>query len=341
MSVYDYPPFVLPPEQLDRILGVQSFQDQPVPQVPKLTPLQHALASYSGLENQAPQGRTFLEGLLSGVGSGLGTAGTQIATRQAALQQKANEATAANVKGHQELRAARGKALSELSAKQRQERIAQDKLNTENPVVDDTVLAAYQNVRGLERLKGQRVSRDLLNKLALEQTKPPEATPYKIKGVPATRREYLAYQVATQKTTADQLKAQSFYDRANNAVKGINSIEDRIIKGGNTAEFGLSAPRVAQNSDQKAYNTAVDAFALAVLRRESGATITPSEKAEIRRTYFAAPGDGPVEIANKRALRADVINGFRSQAVGSVTEPAAQPSVADEYQQYLQMTGGQ
>lgn len=130
---YDQQPnFAMHPDVLDALLGVPPEDLTPVPQVPQLSGLQNFLTGFAGNEQQAYHPRNFLEGLLSGASRGLGQAGTQVQTQQAEAKQKAAQAEAQNVQSHKELRAARGKALSELSKQQAADRRAQQAYDREH-----------------------------------------------------------------------------------------------------------------------------------------------------------------------------------------------------------------
>ena len=66
---------------------------------------------------------------------------------------------------------------------------------------------------------------------------------------------------------------------------------------------------------QKYFN-AVRLFAAGVLRKESGAAITPSEIADVQARYFPMPGDTPEVMAQKAAARALAVNGVRAELPG-------------------------
>lgn len=64
-------------------------------------------------------------------------------------------------------------------------------------------------------------------------------------------------------------------------------------------------------------------FVNAVLRRESGAVISPDEFANAEKQYFPQPGDGPEVIKQKRENRRLAIEGVRaSSGAGGATSPA-------------------
>lgn len=65
-----------------------------------------------------------------------------------------------------------------------------------------------------------------------------------------------------------------------------------------------------KSSDFQSYEQAQRNFLNAVLRRESGAVISPTEFSEGRAQYFPQPGDKPEVIAQKKANRDVVIRSF-------------------------------
>jgi hypothetical protein len=78
-------------------------------------------------------------------------------------------------------------------------------------------------------------------------------------------------------------------------------------------------------------------FINAVLRRESGATISPAEFENANKQYFPQPGDKPEVLAQKKANRDLVIKGFATQAgpagKGHVMEVYNAPYVSLDNQQ--------
>jgi len=65
-----------------------------------------------------------------------------------------------------------------------------------------------------------------------------------------------------------------------------------------------------KSGDLQSYQQAQRNFLNAVLRRESGAVISPSEFSEGRRQYFPQPGDKPETLLQKKANRELVMNNF-------------------------------
>jgi len=74
------------------------------------------------------------------------------------------------------------------------------------------------------------------------------------------------------------------------------------------------APNFMKSGDFQAYEQAQRNYLNAVLRRESGAVISPSEFAEGRKQYFPQPGDNPQVLEQKRQNRELVEMNFKSSA---------------------------
>jgi hypothetical protein len=77
----------------------------------------------------------------------------------------------------------------------------------------------------------------------------------------------------------------------------------------------------AQSPEYQLYDQAKRDFVNALLRRESGAVIAPSEFANAEAQYFPRPGDSPEVIAQKRKNRDNAIAGVTVGAGNSATNP--------------------
>ncbi len=66
-----------------------------------------------------------------------------------------------------------------------------------------------------------------------------------------------------------------------------------------------------KDQDVKSYEQAKNNFVSAVLRKESGAAISPKEYKAEERKYFPQKGDGPDVIAQKDAARAQAVANLR------------------------------
>ena len=78
-------------------------------------------------------------------------------------------------------------------------------------------------------------------------------------------------------------------------------------------------PNFLQSGDRQAFEQAKRNFVTAVLRRESGAAISPTEFATEELKYFPQPGDRPSTITQKEKARNTAINNLYREA--NVTRP--------------------
>jgi len=76
----------------------------------------------------------------------------------------------------------------------------------------------------------------------------------------------------------------------------------------------LPAFNFMKSKDRQAYEQAQKNFVTAVLRRESGASIAPSEFGTARDIYFPKPGDSMATVLQKAKSRNTVINNFFREA---------------------------
>jgi len=141
-------------------------------------------------------------------------------------------------------------------------------------------------------------------------------------GVPTWIRESEAVgQPAAQASraiTGQERQALSYYNRGRQAIAAIDTPDEA----GTTLEQKMAtmnlggqaqlryAPNVIQTPEQRMYRQAQRSFTEARLRKESGAAIPPHEYENDSKTYFAQPGDDPLTIAQKRLLRAGVLEGL-------------------------------
>jgi hypothetical protein len=87
-------------------------------------------------------------------------------------------------------------------------------------------------------------------------------------------------------------------------------LEQNVISGANVLPSYLGGP----NEQQQATLQARKNFATAVLRKESGATIQPSEFADVTRIYFPEPGDDANIVRQKQRARDLAIKSLEVQA---------------------------
>ena len=94
-----------------------------------------------------------------------------------------------------------------------------------------------------------------------------------------------------------------------------------------TEVLGVGLPNRLKSTSLQIQEQAETNFVTAVLRRQSGAAISPSELKLDREKYFPQPGDSPEVVKNKKALRLLAINGFKQEA-GPAWEKSAPPPEA-------------
>ena len=135
----------------------------------------------------------------------------------------------------------------------------------------------------------------------------------------------------TRQFNAQQSAAAEFARRAIQANDIIGDIS-------NSGEFDPTARARFRNlpvvgdtlrgDTARQWDQATEQFALSVLRRESGAAISPQERVEIQQTYFPQPGDGPETIRQKAIARQTVIEGMVQASQGAYEHfyPAEQVS---------------
>lgn len=110
---------------------------------------------------------------------------------------------------------------------------------------------------------------------------------------------------------ASQAAANSYANRIAQANVQLTNLGNKF-----TGKFAIggSLPNILQSEDRQVYEQAKNNFATAVLRRESGAAIAPSEFETLNKTYFPVAGDSEKVVAEKEALRNLVINNFYNEA---------------------------
>ena len=117
-----------------------------------------------------------------------------------------------------------------------------------------------------------------------------------------------------------QYTAATYAGRMEQAERTLGTVQDAITKM-NLPAFELQtnswfAKPTFQSQDVQAYMQAARNFINAVLRRESGAVISPSEFSEAKQQYLPQPGDTTEALANKAANRSYVFETMK-RASGS------------------------
>lgn len=131
--------------------------------------------------------------------------------------------------------------------------------------------------------------------------------------------------------TAEQSKAALFAHRITNAEKVMDELAKANFDGNDRRSwaqkhlFNEAKPVDLQKLEQAQRN-----FINAVLRRESGAVISPEEFENSRQQYFPQAGDSAEVLEQKRQNRLDVLAGLRSEAGGALQGVVNQREVLDQ-----------
>lgn len=116
----------------------------------------------------------------------------------------------------------------------------------------------------------------------------------------------LAQTVNGKPSTQAQVVAKGYADRAAEADTVISGFGGKFA--GASSYFGQILPNVFKSSNRQQYEQAQRNFVNAVLRPESGATITDVEFNNAKKQYFPQPGDSNAVIAQKASNRQTKIN---------------------------------
>jgi hypothetical protein len=130
--------------------------------------------------------------------------------------------------------------------------------------------------------------------------------------------------------SADQLRVATFADR----LAASSPIIDRNYEAGQSLgqralEYVPGGSYVASEAKQKLDQAQRD-FINAVLRRESGASISPAEFENAKQQYFPQPGEPANVVEQKRKARETVLNGFRREAGPGYKPPEGEKPEQDD-----------
>jgi hypothetical protein len=115
--------------------------------------------------------------------------------------------------------------------------------------------------------------------------------------------------------SAAEQRAGGFWHRAAEAEKNLKVLEPEMAKKGVLDQaFYNRAPNWLQSDENQAYRQSQRAFIEAVLRKDSGAAIPPSEYQSLSETYFPQPGDTPKLIAQKQKSRMAALESLRNES---------------------------
>jgi hypothetical protein len=122
-----------------------------------------------------------------------------------------------------------------------------------------------------------------------------------------------------------QFTASGYAGRMEQAESTFQTLESDVA-GMNLLSFEAQqrVPAALQSATMQSYMQAARNFINAVLRRESGAVISPSEFAEARQQYLPQPGDTPETLAQKSNNRQYVFSTMK-RASGPAYEAPVKP----------------
>jgi hypothetical protein len=119
------------------------------------------------------------------------------------------------------------------------------------------------------------------------------------------------------KPTAEEQRAASYGDRAKAAHDITLTLENKGLKpslwGKGAAMLPAGVGNYLVSEDRQKYTQAINQFAQAILRKESGAAISPTEYEMTDKTYFPQPGDSKEVVTQKRAAREGIIKSLQEE----------------------------
>lgn len=187
-----------------------------------------------------------------------------------------------------------------------------------------------QAVSALDRLKMENDQKNRQNDIDERRFLANQNHQYRMEEL----RQKGAQAAEAKKPTADQQKAGLFATRVTSAEKIMNDLEQKGFDGADRRTwaqkylFNEAKPVDLQKMEQAQRN-----FVNAVLRRESGAVISPEEFESAKQQYFPQAGDSPEVLEQKRANRLDVLAGLKAEAGDSTIQgiQAQRSQVADQF----------
>ena len=125
------------------------------------------------------------------------------------------------------------------------------------------------------------------------------------------------------KLTEDQGKSTGFFIRMRDSNAILNSLDVQGLDymAGLKAKDPTGLMNYTQTPQYQQYEQAKRDFINALLRRESGAAISPSEFANAEQQYFPQPGNPPEVVDQKRRNRENAIKGLEVSSGPGVSNP--------------------
>jgi hypothetical protein len=143
--------------------------------------------------------------------------------------------------------------------------------------------------------------------------------------------------IPSKPLTEGQAKDFTYAQRGDQSKSKIETLENSIITM-NPASFRgqmalASSPLTSGNvsAEIRQYNQAVQNFITANLRRESGATIAPSEFKDAYAIYIPFPGDDPTTLQAKKQARDTAVASFKGNIPGYEARVASQATGNEKY----------
>ena len=129
------------------------------------------------------------------------------------------------------------------------------------------------------------------------------------------RQNQEAKQSKEKDMKASQAQALSYGKRIEQSEEVFNNLAaSGYDRSGVMAGIGASLPNVMKSSEAQQQAQAERNFVNAVLRRESGSAIAPSEFASAEMQYFPRSGDNEEVLAQKKANRQQVLASLKAEA---------------------------
>lgn len=126
--------------------------------------------------------------------------------------------------------------------------------------------------------------------------------------------DYAQFLNKNKPQTADQLKAEGFANRLQDANTVISQLESTGAKLIGSISGNSFFPNALKSSERQQLEQAERNFVNSVLRRESGAAISPSEFNNATKQYFPQPGDNDEVIKQKSQNRLRAISNFQTES---------------------------
>lgn len=289
------------------------------------------LEPFAGLEEQQfrrPQ--SFGEGLLYGLSSGIGSAGTRAATSRQRFEQSELERRRA-------FDAERRQASNQLRAlsagdRRRRDTALADEKKARKKYEDETHVLTSKDVQDFPFLARVADSEGRIPKQWLKDAAAPvKPTKERLVAIdtpdgPRYVRESDALGKAppppasastTKPATGEEKKVLGFYQLAQQAEETINSTDTKKINPGSiiaAINLPFGAGQALLNADERAYLQALRQFTEARLRPASGSAINKDEYIKDFQTFFKQPGDTQADIDLKARSRAQIADNLRFQA---------------------------